>query len=99
MNRIPTPEFIKWCRTLSGDGIVTRAGRSTFTLLVEGDTLEFIPVSTKKPRRHSRKYVDVVLDHFAESGSFVTTHYRALTANSTYMLTLIDLYQKEKKGA
>jgi hypothetical protein len=98
MKRIPTNDFIEYCRTLNGSEFTTRAGRSRFILNVIGENLEFIPISSKQPRPETKKRIDIVLDHFAESGSFITSDYTKLTVNSTYMLTLIDLYRKKSQN-
>ena len=81
---------------MEGQEISTRAGRSKFTVCVAGDGVEYVPLSTKKPRLHERKIIDVVLDHFEKTGSFVISDYRDLTYNASYTLALIDRYLKNR---
>jgi hypothetical protein len=94
MARISTDSFLAFCHSLEGQEILTRAGRSKFTVCLAGDGVEYAPLSTKKPRLHERKIIDSVLDHFEKTGSFITSDYRDLTYNSSYTLTIIDWYLK-----
>jgi hypothetical protein len=94
MARISTDSFLAFCHTLEGQEILTRAGRSKFTVCVAGDGVEYTPLSTKKSRSHERKIIESVLDRFEKTGSFITTDYHDLTYNASYTLTLIDRYLK-----
>jgi hypothetical protein len=96
MTTIEIHNFIEWCRNLSGTEITTRSGRSKFIMNVLQNGLEFKPLSSMKPRICTERYVKLILHHFAKTKSFKTSDYRNITANSSYMLTLIDLYMKIK---
>lgn len=92
MPRIPTDSFLKFCKSHEGERISTLNRGRQFTLRVIDDGLEFTPLSTNKPRRHTRPYVESVLDHFEQSGSFNPKHYQKSTANASYQLALIHQY-------
>jgi len=94
MARISTDSFLRFCESLDGQELSTLARHRKFKVRVVDDGLEFTPHISKKPRHHSRQYVDGVLDHFEQSGSFMVTQYSGYTANASYMLALIDRYVK-----
>ena len=96
MTRISTDEFLAFCKPLEGEVIPTMAGRAKFTLRVTAEGLEFTVVSTRKNRIHKRKYIDDILDRFAQSGSFITGAYTDITYNASYTLALIDRYSKNQ---
>jgi hypothetical protein len=98
MPSIPLPDFLAFAKTQEGQVIPTLAGKSKFTVRVVGDGLEFTPLSTRKPRLHKRSYVERVLRHFHNTGSWANTDYK-FTVNATYQLTLIGRYLDSKTRA
>ena len=58
-----------------------------------GEEVQYLPLSTTKPRRRERN-IESILNRFEKTGSFITTNYRDLTYNASYTLTLIDLCLK-----
>ena len=96
MSRISTDDFLKFCGSLEGREITTRAGRAKFTVRALGDGIEYTPLSSRDPREQTRKYIERILDRFDQThGDFVTTSYHDLTMNASYALTLIDLYLQQ----
>jgi hypothetical protein len=88
---IPIDAFLSFVHSLEGEVIQTSAGRAQFTVRIVETGLEFAPLSTQQPRGHTRAYVQRVLDHFRETGSFSTADYQ-FTVNASYQLALIDRY-------
>lgn len=90
-NSISIDEYMGFVRTLEGEVLPTLAGRAQFTVRVVDNGLEFTPLSTDRPRRHTRAYVQRVLDRFQETGSLSTADYQ-FTVNASYQLALIDRF-------
>jgi hypothetical protein len=100
MSRIPTDGFLNFCKSVEGQVIFTLAQKAEFTFRVVDDGLEFTPLASKTLHKHTRQYVDGVLDLFEESGrSYITTHYNKYTVNASHMLALIDMYLKSNHAA
>lgn len=96
---IQADSFTAFVKTLEGQEITSRAGRSKFTVCVNGDDMVFTPLSTNKPRSHPQRYVESVLNQFNRTRSYVLKDYRDNgIVNATYMLTLIDLYQNHNSN-
>lgn len=97
MPAIEAEDFIQFVRTLEGKELRTKAGRATFTAVALGSRIDVTPLSTGIPRSISRRNVEQVLARYNTTGEEACTGYRALTANSTYLLTLIWEYERARR--
>jgi hypothetical protein len=69
-----------------------------FTVRMRDDVIVYTPQSSDRPRQHDLKTLKRILDKFAETGSFNTSDYSALTHNKSYTLALIEQYLLEHKA-
>ena len=93
---INTDHFIDFVRTLQEQEITSRAGRSRFTVAVNGKDMTFIPFSSGRPRLHQHRYVEKILEQFNRTQSYTTSDYgNNGIVNATYHLTLIQVYLDE----
>lgn len=100
MEKIPTDQFLSFCRTLEGAELKTLARKRGFTVTVTNDGLEFNVVSTGKKRTHTRAYVESFLNRFEElpnAEAFSVQSYQDLTVNASYQAALVDLFLKKRK--
>ncbi|MDI9637388.1 hypothetical protein QPK87_10720 [Kamptonema cortianum] len=67
----------------------TRRGHP-FTARKERDTIFFTPSSTEIARPETRRTGERFLTEFYRTGNSTTSHYQQISANSSYMLTLIS---------
>ncbi len=96
MSTINFDSFMAFCKTLEGQTLPTKGGRSQFVLLsVARDCLYYLP-STKKERHSKRKWIERVLNHYALTNSLRPGDYVHVTTNASYTLTLMDLYLKQQ---
>jgi len=94
--RIASNDFLSFCQSLEGQQIPSRAGRTRFLVRLADNGLVFI-LPSGASRLESLRKVDIVLDRFDQTESFTTTDYLDYTVNVSYMLTLIDLYLKNRQ--
>ena len=85
--------FITFCKSLEGQTLSTIGRQKKFKLSsVDDEHLYFIPESSKTKRRHSKRWIQGVLNRYALTGSFRPTDYVDLTRNASYTLALVKLY-------
>ena len=90
---LQSEDFITFVKTLEGQEITSRAGKSQFTVSVTHQDFTFIPLSSGKSRMHQKRFVEKVLDQFNRTHSYVLHDYaKNGIVNATYMLALIGLY-------
>jgi hypothetical protein len=92
--RIATEALVRFARTLDGQVLTTSSRGVPFITRVVGGRLEFTPVSTGKARPESSAALERVLRQFAATGSPRPGDYVQSTGNASYLLTLIEMYQK-----
>jgi len=69
----------------------TLARKRPFTVEVHGGDLEYIPLSTLKPRSHERRVIEKTCDRFNKTQSFRPKDYKDITANASYTLAIIAI--------
>ena len=97
MKRIDLKDFLEFVKSQEGQVLCTLKQKKPFTVRITKNGLEFTPHSTMKERPHQIKFLERVLDKFAEKGSYKTTDYQSFTVCSSYTLTLISAYMATKK--
>jgi hypothetical protein len=90
---IDIDSFIKFCKSLVGSEIKTVGGQASFILsCAQHNKLCYTPVSTGKPRDHTRRRIQMVLNRYSTTKSLKTTDYEGISVNQPYILALIRLY-------
>jgi hypothetical protein len=85
--------FMEFCKSLVGSKIKTVGGQASFILSgAQYNKLSYAPVSTRKPRDHTRRRIQMVLDRYNKTKSLRTTDYKGISVNEPYILALIRLY-------
>jgi len=84
--------FIAFVKTKQGKVIQTRRQKKGFTVEVTDKGFRFTPTATNKPRPHELQAITRVVERYNETQSFITSSYSNITRNSSYTLTLIELY-------
>ena len=92
MNAIDKDDFLRFVKSKEGNVLRTLKQSKPFTVRVTKTGVEYTPQSTMKERPHQTKFLERVLNKFAETGYFRTTDYQKFTVCSTYTLTLIAEY-------
>jgi hypothetical protein len=91
--RITRDDYLAFLRTLEGQTLQTIGGRSRFTVEVEPSGGVCIrPATTQKPRRPTYRLIDLLLDRFAELGSYKPSNYQDINWSASYHLALIRRY-------
>lgn len=93
-----TDDLIAFARTLEGKTLQTRRGRP-FAVSVQGNQIVYTRLgdaegSPTRPEGHSA--LEKTVAQYNATQSMTTTDYQSFSVNSSYTLTLIDLYQKQK---
>ncbi|MGC2424461.1 MAG: hypothetical protein WA666_08930 [Nitrospirota bacterium] len=96
MNRIGQNDFLEFIKTREGEILRTLTRAMPFTVKVTNEGVEYTPQSTMKVRQHPKKYMNLVLEKFSKTGSYKTVDYQQITACSSYTLTLIAEYLKQR---
>lgn len=100
MEKIPTDQFLAFCRELEGLELVTIARKRKFSVLVTQEGLEFLVSGTGNRRKHTLSYVESFNKRFAElndDDAFFARNYNDFTANASYQLALVNLFIKMKR--
>jgi hypothetical protein len=97
INPIDIDSFIEFWKTRVGSEFEATPGGSKFTLQSITDHAFYYQVSNGKPRKQNIRYVKRVLDQYAKLQSLNPGHYANVTQNAPYVLTLIKLYEKQKR--
>ncbi|MDQ5909952.1 MAG: 5-methylcytosine-specific restriction enzyme [Pseudomonadota bacterium] len=82
-----------FARALKGEPLQTIWRKKTFYINLIGDDLEFIPVSSRAPRRERYDQIKALLDELTETGSFRKSDYADLSFNASYVLALVKQWQ------
>lgn len=82
------PEFLNYCRSLRGETIHTEARNKPFTVLVDGNNLWFVPVSSGKQRKANPQETEEVLALFIKTGCCTPGSYHDISFQSSYILAV-----------
>jgi hypothetical protein len=94
MNPIDFDSFVAFCKTLVGRELDTPGGKSKFTLQNITDRAYYYKVPDGKVLKQNLRYVKRVLEQYANLKSLNPGHYANITPNGSYILALIQLYEK-----
>ena len=96
MNSAATTRLLQFASSLEGERIPTLAGRAAFHIRVLPAGLEITPESTRKPRLVSRDVVERVLGEYYTTRSLTPARYQAITFDASYLLALIDRFNRQQ---
>lgn len=82
-----------FARQMHGKTMATTARRTPFNVEVNGCFLEFIPGSSKAPRREGEASITALLARLSETMSFQTSTYQDISFNASYVLALVKTWQ------
>lgn len=94
--KIDADDLIAFAKTLEGQTLETLSRKSQFTVLVTRVGMDYTPTSSGKARQQYYKVIKKICDKFSETSSFAGSEYKNFTANSSYVLALIDRYINQK---
>ncbi|MDP9317217.1 MAG: hypothetical protein M3R24_41235 [Chloroflexota bacterium] len=97
MATINLSELKAFAATLADTPLATRAQGKPFTVTVTKSGFQYVPSSTKKRRTNTYKAIESVLDRFASLGSYQPGQYNDLTVNASYLLAIIELFEKHAR--
>jgi len=90
----PTAKAIfSFARSVGNQQLVTPHRKRPFRVSVNGESLEFTPGTSSKPRAENRAGVEALLSRHAKTGSSQPGRYADITFNASYVLALIQLWQ------
>jgi len=92
-------ELFAFCRSLPAATWTTSVRRSIFTVEVDGNALAIIPSSSRAARREARQAVNAVLERLARTGSYRMSDYQDVSFNASYLLALVQAWQRHRGGA
>ena len=88
------PEFLTYCRSLSGETLHTEARKMPFKVEVQSGALWFVPLSSGKRRRASPEKTEQVLSLLNKTGSRTPGSYQAITFHASYILAVANRHAK-----
>lgn len=94
MKNITPSQLLDFARTIDGGTVLTLGSKKPFTVRLAGDGLEYIPESTKKPRRHELRWLERVCAKYSQTNSLSPGDYHDVTVNASYTLALIAAFMK-----
>lgn len=92
MINVEVDDLIRYSRGLDGQVLKTLWRKKEFSLHVTEKGLEYTPLISGITRKHNRKWLKRVCDEFNRIHSFHPGDYAHISANASYVLTLIDHY-------
>ena len=94
MRAIDIDSFMAFCKNLEGRRLHTVGRRARFFLKPEHspDRICYVPESSGKNRLSEKRWIERVLNRYAQIGSLRPIDYRDLTVHASYTLALIKLY-------
>src|SRR6478672_8414194 len=100
MSKLTVENFRAGATRLAGEVIETLYQRRQFTVRVlEAERgVEYLPLSSGKPREQRWNYVERVLERFNECGSMHPADYTDITKHSSYVLAIVKR-MREPRGA
>ncbi len=95
MSLVSINSFITFCKSQKGRVLDTVGGRAKFELsAVDNDAFYYTLVSTGKIRKQGTKYIERILNRYAEIKSLSPKDYLDISVNASYILALIKLYNE-----
>jgi hypothetical protein len=94
MTAIDIDSFVTFCQTRVGQELETTPGKSPFKLSKISEKAFYYEVSPNKVRKQAKRYIDRVLQRYAQIHSLNPGHYADITPNGTYILALVKLYEE-----
>lgn len=94
MCQVSVADIAGFAHALRGQTLATRSMNKPFTVSVRQNGLEYLPHSTVKPRLNDWQAIQKVLKQFNKTQSFKTSDYDEITQNASYLLAVVDIYQK-----
>ena len=67
----------------------TAGGRAKFMLIVHGDGLEYVPLSTNRGRAQKYAAIRRIVNYYNQTNSLTPGDYQSFTVNASYTLALI----------
>jgi hypothetical protein len=90
--QVTAKELIEFVRAKGSFQLSTDKQQKPFTVRLNGNDLEFVPHSTKKPRAHELKWIQRVCNRFSQTNSYRPGDYSDLTVNASYTVAVIKAY-------
>lgn len=91
---VPTAETLfSFARSIRGEDLITSHRKKPFKVEVVGNTLEFMPGSSKQARIESREHVVAILAALDKSGSLQPVRYKDESFNASYVLALVQRWR------
>jgi hypothetical protein len=88
--------FHYYIRTIDGQRFLTLHRKMEFEVNSSLSGLIYVPKSTGKPRHHPWKFIERVVKRYSEIVSLHPGDYRDISANASYLLTLIDSFLNQR---
>lgn len=88
--------LMAFARAVEGESLQTLRRKTPFKVAVIGNDLEFTPGSSRTPRRENHAQITAVLGQFEKTGSFQMSDYRESSFNASYVLALVDHWQRHR---
>jgi hypothetical protein len=90
--KIKYDDFRSFINTINGQSFHTLYRKVAFDVHVDQSGLKYTPASSGKPRIQKWKFIERVVLRYEETGSIQPSDYQDITANASYLLTLINHY-------
>ena len=99
MRTLTADDLIAFATTIEHVPLVTLARKVSFKLRVVPEGIEFTPESSGQSRVVSRDIVQRLCDEFTISRSFRPGEYASVSFDASYLLALIDGFERAQNGA
>ncbi len=90
--KVSADDLIAFAKTLEGQTLQTLKKGSEFKVVVTEVGMDYTPLSTGNTRHQYYNVIKKICDHFSETNSFSGKDYKSFTANSSYVLAIINKY-------
>lgn len=94
MKSLSAEALLRFAASLKYEPVTTTVRGAEFMVRVLPDALEITPLSSGLPRRVPRATVERVIDAYWEVGSTQKRHYQSLPFCGSYLLALIERYNR-----
>ncbi|MGF1788913.1 hypothetical protein L4D00_24305 [Photobacterium swingsii] len=92
-------KFLEYLKANSGLMFQTISRKAEFTIRVDSKKLYFTPHSTMAERNSRLVTVSEMFDMQRDTGSFNTSHFKDVTVNASYILSLIYYFDSNVHGS
>lgn len=96
MATLTADELLRYASKLEGQRLTTAGGRATFTIRILPRGLEVTPESSGTPRIVAPETIQLVIDQYEQSRNLQPGQYHSLTFDSSYLLSIIAHFLREK---